>query len=429
MVYAAEIFQKVYELLRQEPLWGPVAVVLPTMAFAGFWFGRFFPRSRSRFVTAASEEFGKTGPSPHELLLQRQLDEARAREANDNMLREAILSDESDLWRVYEPRPPEGYSPPVNVSRPKIIVVANNKGGVGKTTLTAALATYFERKRQKRVLLIDLDYQGSLTNWMIKAAGIHIPPDQSYRLAHANGLVDGGARRHWVAESLRNKKNAEGFATTQLVTADYSLTKHETKLMLDWLLQGGTPDIRFNVAEALLGRHVQDQDRGFDIVLIDAPPRLTTGAVGALVAATHFLVPTILDPLSAETVGSFLKQVWALRTRFNPGLELAGVVATMTTARPIGQPLKGAELDARAIATKGMEEWKARTHMFKSDIQDIAAIRKRSGLFNPYFSEDDKVGPMFDAIGDELCERIGLSTLTDDTRTDPRETLKTGTHR
>ena len=124
MAYAAEIFQRVYELLRQEPIWGPVAVVVPAMAFAGFWFGRFFPRSRSRFDPTASKEFDKTGPSPHELLLQRQLDEARAREANDNMLREAILSDESDL--CLRTRAPRLFAA-CSVSRPKIMLLRTTK--------------------------------------------------------------------------------------------------------------------------------------------------------------------------------------------------------------------------------------------------------------------------------------------------------------
>ena len=276
--------------------------------------------------------------------------------------------------------------------------------------MAAGLATYFERKQQKRVLLIDLDYQGSLTNWMIKAAGIHIPPEQSYRLSHANGLVDGRARELWVAESLRSANTAEGLTKAQLVTSDYSLTRHETRLMLNWLLQGGIPDIRFNIAEALLGRRVQDQDRGFDVVIIDTPPRLTTGTVGALIAATHLVVPTILDPLSGEAVGSFLKQAWRLRERFNPGLELAGVVGTMTTARPLGKPLTATELDVRGLVLSRMQEWKTKAYMFNADIQDIARIRRRAGVLNPYFSEDDRVPRMFDALGDELWHRIATSS-------------------
>lgn len=419
MYQAIEFLGQVQTLILREQLWGPIGALAGTMAFVGFWIGRRI--RRSDIATIAAEEIG---PSARELLLQRQLDEARGREISDTKLRDAILSNESELWQLYEPKPKARYSSPSKVSRPRILIIANNKGGVGKTTLAAGLATYFERKQQKRVLLVDLDYQGSLTNWMIKAAGIDIPPEQSYRLAHANGLVDGRARELWVAEPLKSDRS-EGFSKAHLVTSDYSLTQHETKLMLNWLLQGGVPDIRFYVAEALLGRRVQDEDKGFDVVIIDTPPRLTTGTIGALIAATHLVVPTILDPLSAETVGSFLKQAWRLRERFNPGLELAGVVGTMTTARPLGKPLTATELDVRGLVLRRMQEWKSNTYMFNADIQDSARIRRRAGVLNPYFSEDERVPKMFEAFGDELWHRIAPSRA-DEENVDPRPALKVG---
>jgi cellulose biosynthesis protein BcsQ len=419
MDHAIEFLGQVQTLIVREQLWGPIGALAGTMAFVGFWIGRRI--RRSDIATVAAKEMG---PSARELLLQRQLDETRLREISDTKLRDAILSNESELWQLYEPKPSARYSSPSNVSRPKILIIANNKGGVGKTTLAAALATYFERKQQKRVLLVDLDYQGSLTNWMIKSAGIDIPPEQSYRLAHANGLVDGRARELWVAEPLKSD-SVEGFVKAQLVTSDYSLTEHETKLMLNWLLHGGVPDIRFYVAEALLRRRVQDEDKGFDVVIIDTPPRLTTGTVGALIAATHLVVPTILDPLSAETVGSFLKQAWRMRERFNPGLELAGVVGTMTTARPLGKPLTAAELDARGLVLSRMQEWKSNIYMFNADIQDSARIRRRAGVLNPYFSEDDRVQKMFDAFGDELWGRISPPGA-DEKNVDQRPALKAG---
>src|SRR5262249_35880621 len=133
------------------------------------------------------------------------------------------------------------------------------------------------------------------------------------------------------------------------------------------------------------------------------------------------------DVLSAERVGSVQKQAWAVRTRFTPGLALAGVVGTMTTARTIGSRLTPAELDARALALAGLREWQADGHVFNTDIQDIAAIRKRAGLLLPYFSEDDKVPKMFDALGDELCQRLASSDPTDGVAAAPL--LKTGTHR
>ena len=285
----------------------------------------------------------------------------RERPRNDK-LRETVLADESEIWRLHSPRPPNGYSNPINASRPKIIVIANNKGGVGKTTLTAGLAAYFERRKSKRVLLIDLDYQGSLTKWLLQAADVFVPENQTNRLALSNKLIDGSISRQWQPEVLSNDGDLK---KAQLITANYALTDHETKLMLRWLKTGGDPDIRYHVAEALLSSHVQDHTHGYDVVLIDAPPRLTTGAVGALVAGTHLLVPTILDPLSAETAGSFLRQAWALRVRLNLGIELVGVVGTMTPPQPLENALGSRQQDALGIVRAGLSEWPADTYIFQ----------------------------------------------------------------
>jgi cellulose biosynthesis protein BcsQ len=410
----AGFFERLFQLLQHKQLWMPLAVVLSTAATTalsiGFWFGRYFPKSNGPQPT--DSVVGALNAQiqicmAHASELQEKLDEALAREAKNDKLHEAILDDESELWRLHEPKPPAGYSIPINVSRPKIIVIANNKGGVGKTTLTSGLAAYFEKKKNKRVLLIDLDYQGSLTNWMIKSADIFIPPNQAYRLSLANKLIDGTAQNQWQAEVLRNGQNGHGLVEAQLITSDYTLTEVEAKLMLRWIQNGDELDVRYNVAKILLGPHVQDETYGFDIVMIDAPPRLTTGTIGALVASTHLVVPTILDPLSAETVGSFLRQAWALRVRLNPGLELAGVVGTMTPARPLGKDLGSPEEAARGIVSRGIREWQASTHVFVSDIQDVAAIKNCAGRENPYFSSP-KAREMFDAFGDELCGRISV---------------------
>jgi chromosome partitioning protein len=174
-----------------------------------------------------------------------------------------------------------------------------------------------------------------------------------------------------------------------------------------WLQNGSELDVRYNVAKVLLGARVQDEVDGFDVVLIDAPPRLTTGTIGALTASTHLLVPTILDPLSAETVRSFLRQSWKLRGKLNPGLELAGVVGTMTPARPLERDLGTPEQAALAIVKWGTKEWHANAHVFLADIQDIASIKNCAGRENPYFSSA-KAREMFDTLGDELCGRISI---------------------
>jgi cellulose biosynthesis protein BcsQ len=408
----AGFFERLFQLLRHEQLWMPLAVVLSTVAtsvgYVGFWLGRHFAKrdpaqANSPIVGALTAQLQLATDKNCEL--QEKLREAQMREGKNDKLHEAILDDESELWRLHEPKPPAGFSFPINASRPKILTIANNKGGVGKTTLTAGLAAHFEKKRNMRVLLIDLDYQGSLTNWMIKSAEIFIPQNQGHRLSRANKLIDGSDE--WQPEVLANARNDHSLANAQLITSDYTLTECETKLMLRWLQNGSELDIRYNVAKILLGPHVQDEATGFDIVLIDAAPRLTTGTVGALAASTHLLVPTILDPLSAETVGSFLRQAWALRGKLNPALELAGVVGTMTPARPLESELGRPEQAALGIVKRGIREWQANAHVFGADIQDIASIKNCAGRENPYFSSG-KARDMFDALGDELCGRIGL---------------------
>jgi chromosome partitioning protein len=261
------------------------------------------------------------------------------------------------------------------------------------------LAEYF-RRRAKKVLVIDLDPQGSLSGLLLRAGGIQVPQNQPHRLSYVNRLLDGAPIGDWAAEPLGHP-----LTNIQLVTADYTLTRHETRLLLRWLQQKGEPDVRFYLAQVLLSKHVQDPETGFDIVLIDAPPRLSTGAVNALVASTHVLVPTSLDPLAAETVQSFLRQAWAIRQHLNSSLELAGVVGTMTTARPLNRPLRGGELDAVAIAKKGLAEWPVNPYFFKRDIQDLAAIANNAGRRIAY---ESKVADMFDEFGDELCRRIDL---------------------
>jgi len=84
-----------------------------------------------------------------------------------------ILSgDEDELWHFRSAGAPKGHQSALNDTRTRIITVANLKGGVEKTTLAANLAAYFDRKLGKRVLVIDADFQGSISSLLMGAAGI-----------------------------------------------------------------------------------------------------------------------------------------------------------------------------------------------------------------------------------------------------------------
>ena len=191
-------------------------------------------------------------------------------------------------------------------------MVANHKGGVGKTTLTTYLTAYF-LSRRKRVLVIDIDYQARLPGGCWRRAVSRYPEVSSIDWRLANTLLSGDPLPHGPP-----KYSSGQLSGTQLITADYTLTQYETQLMLRWLGQHGDPDIRFNLAQVLMSDPVQNN---FDIVLIDAPAPAHHRSDKCTGPCLHLLVPTKLDALSAETVGSFLRQVAALRRQLSLGLD------------------------------------------------------------------------------------------------------------
>jgi chromosome partitioning protein len=174
--------------------------------------------------------------------------------------------------------------------------------------------------------------------------------------------------------------------------------------MLRWLASNGQPDARYFLRDALDSPEVQN---AFDVILIDAPPRLTTGAINALVASTHFLVPTKLDGLSAETMGSFLRQVAGLKAHMKLDLSLAGVVGMMTPSQPLTSPLRPANQDALGrVRTSLRREWRDDEYVFKRDIQERASISNAAGK---ELSTDAVALQMFKELGDELSSRLRLT--------------------
>src|SRR5690606_39536377 len=116
----------------------------------------------------------------------------------------------------------------------------------------------------------------------------------------------------------------------RLIPTYYSLASVENRVMVEWLIGMRPQDVRYNLARALLSDEIQSR---YSRVIIDAPPRLTTGCVQALAAATHVLVPTILDDMSADAVGAFANQL-RVNQAIWPNLKLLGAVGTMTTFNP-----------------------------------------------------------------------------------------------
>ena len=267
---------------------------------------------------------------------------ARAREALPSLLenhqkiervRSAVDESGPGLWLTikHNPHPPSTIDALQKTGK-LILTVANLKGGVGKTTLTANLAAFFANpfndstRPSRKVLVVDLDFQGSCSSMLFADTEWRPGKDQ---LSHASELVTGSpmAMGGHVGQPVSTVNGARG------ISAFYDLASVENREMIRWLMGDEKNDIRYRLAHTLLNNAVLDH---FDVILIDAPPRLTTASIQALCASTHVLIPTVLDPLSTDAVGYFGRQLKAHEILW-PQLKVMGIIGTLTNTLQRGE--------------------------------------------------------------------------------------------
>ena len=186
----------------------------------------------------------------------------------------------------------------------RIYAIANQKGGVGKTTTAVNLGAGFARLGQK-VLVVDLDQQCNAT---VSLGGDKSMRPSSYECLQAEATLSEAAQ----------PAGPENM----------------------WLVPG-SPDLAGSVVElpqlespnTRLREQLGTIKEGFDFILIDCPPALGPVTVNALVASDRVIVPVQAEYLALEGLVQFLNTLSTVRREINPSLELAGVVVTMHDER------------------------------------------------------------------------------------------------
>ncbi len=185
----------------------------------------------------------------------------------------------------------------------RVVAIANQKGGVGKTTTAVNLAVALAQSGQ-RVLLIDLDPQGNATS------GLTPEPIKS------GTIYDSLVNRTPLSQVTRESRPSLYLApsSTDLVGAEIELATMEGR-------------------ERRLKAELSEESQKYNFVLIDTPPSLGLLTLNALVAADSVLVPMQCEYYALEGLSSLLATIRKVKAVLNPELELMGVVLTMFDPR------------------------------------------------------------------------------------------------
>ncbi len=199
----------------------------------------------------------------------------------------------------------------------RVLSVANQKGGVGKTTTAINLGTALAAVGEK-VMIIDIDSQGNAST------GLGISPDQ--RNVTTFDVLAGD-------KSLLEAAHRTAVPGLYIVPANADLVGFESQHMGD---RNRAFRLRDAVTALIAYQRNQTAQRGeppFTYILIDCPPSLNLLTLNAMVAANAVLVPVQCEFFALEGISQLKDSIAQIRSTLNPGLEIQGVVLTMHDAR------------------------------------------------------------------------------------------------
>ena len=263
--------------------------------------------------------------------------------------------------------------------RSRIVVITNQKGGVGKSTTAEALAVGLTIRGHK-ALLVDLDPQGSVS----LTAGADMSRPTAYEVMTRAASAQEATQQHTqegAQEGAQEVKPRADIipASKQLVRLDVELTATGKEYRLKEQLAPVLP--------------------AYDFIIVDTPPALGFLTVNAMTAADALLIPAQADVYSLQGIGQLMETIGAIRAYTNPGLALAGVLLTRHNARSI----LSRDMAEAARAAAG----RIGTFLYSTVIREGVAVREAQANQQPIYEYAPKSNAAADymAFTVEFLER------------------------
>ena len=247
-----------------------------------------------------------------------------------------------------------------------VISVALQKGGVGKSTTSQALASTLGFKK-KKVLLIDMDSQGNVTY----SSGVDTPEHTIFDVLNEDCRAD---------EALIHCKYYD------LLSADSFLTNVE---------------MSEDVEPTLLKKSISGIKDNYDFVIIDTPPALGNLSFNSLVASDYVVIPTEPRPFALQGLGALHNTIETVRNSLNPTLKVLGILLIKYSNRTV------LNRDIKAMIEEYAEQMN--TTVFKTTIREGIAVAEAQTVREPLidYAKSSKPNIDYKAFTTELLQMIG----------------------
>jgi cellulose biosynthesis protein BcsQ len=279
--------------------------------------------------------------------------------------------------------------------RTPIISVLNLKGGVGKTTITANLGAALDHLGY-RVLLIDLDLQGSLTSLFLS----EFDQEEVHKAERLIGDFLAGSFGAEHPNLLDYAQAIQPAAKSGLVATSDDLAYAEMNLTIRWLLRDeGNRDPRFLLRRELQLKRIISK---YDFVLLDCPPLINVSCVNALAASDYVLIPILPSKQATARVPMLLRRLKAFKEKINSDLNVLGIIANRTHRSDLT-----VEEENRLSALRGdcKDIWGMEVPLFDTFIRQNVEVRAAEDGHRP-LTEGDQMFETFLELAREVQSRL-----------------------